>query len=203
MEQIVSLSADSTAGHELEHAWRMSSGLSHDEDSAMFGNAQFSGQPYEALVLLFLSTINFDEYALKFSREDVADLTRLQLAAEKRGISYGSWSGSPDSWILRVKGAIRLGFNSNGDGVLVTHSQAVKELLISLALQYGVGGPYDDEGLAWVKTLFERIRTATSHPDVNDSLLRRRIALAYRERFGREFKPVTNLRPVLEVEFRD
>lgn len=170
MEQLIGLSANSTAGHELEHAWRAAAGLPVHEESAMYGNIDFAGHPYEALVLLFLSQTNSGEYLRQFSGR------------------------SP---------FVPLGFNSNGNGGLASHSRAVKELLISLALQYGVEGPYDNEGLAWVKTLFEKIRSATAHPDVNDSLLRRRIAVAYRERFGLELKPVAQLRPLVEIKFKD
>ena len=171
MDQLVGIFTDSTAGHELEHAWRMSRGLSHDEDSAVFGGAQYSAHPIETLVLLFFSQINSDEYHRRFSGRDRQD---------------------PD-------GPTRLSFDfrdrdpSDGRIFLTTHARAVKELFVSLALQYGVEGPYGDEDLVWVKTLFEKIRTVTPYEEINASLLRRRVALAYRERFGMELKPVEQL----------
>lgn len=202
MKQLVEITANSTAGHELEHAWRVDAGLPHDEESAMFGNVQFADHSFEALVLLFLSQTNFDEYSLKFAGTGEADLSRLQWAAEKLGLSYRAGGGSPDSWISRVKSAIKLGFNSDGDGEPTLHARAVMDLLLPLALQYGVQGPYGNDELKWVKNLFEKISRLTPYPEVNNSVLRRRIALAYHERFGRELKPVAQLRPLLEVEFQ-
>jgi hypothetical protein len=64
-------------------------------------------------------------------------------------------------------------------------------------------GPFPTDDLGWVKTLFEKIRSVTPHPEINNRLLRKRVLLAYRERFGIDLNPVDSLKPQLRIVFKE
>lgn len=85
--------------------------------------------------------------------------------------------------------------------------RACYEMFVSLALQYDVEGPYRLGDIGWIEKLLDNIQTLTPYPELNNSILRRRLELYSLERFNEKLAhftiPWSHRMPVRETRFED